>query len=188
MTELPGDPLRVLAGREPERRCRVAHLVWPSQSQPEVPQQRVPDPFDEVLVVDRIALAVAEDVLRETARSLLLPAQRIEDKRGHLDLALRAVGLGVLVLSQHAGFADQDQPALEVDVLPLQSVDLAGAHAGEAAHQQVVAIVRPDLLNQHLDLLEREGLNVAAPDLQPLETGRRRNEPVPLTSFIEHLL
>jgi hypothetical protein len=62
--------------------------------------------------------------------------------------------------------AHQDQPALEIDVLPLQAVDLAGAHAGEEAHGEVVAEILPHRGEDPLHLLEAEGLHVGLLDLQ----------------------
>src|SRR5450631_2430425 len=58
MTELPGDPFGRLAGRKPQRRRGVAHLVRAPALQTQMAQKRKPDTVGEVLVVDRLAFAV----------------------------------------------------------------------------------------------------------------------------------
>ena len=80
---------------QPQRGGRVAHLVWPPTVQAQVPQQRVADAVAEVLVVDGLACAVAEDVVA-VARGLLLALQGFEDG---CDIWMSRCELSVLVYS-----------------------------------------------------------------------------------------
>jgi hypothetical protein len=90
------------------------------------------------------ACVVAEHVLGQLPRHLVLFACKCFDHRlAHLDVALAAIGLGVFVFAEHEGLAHQDQRTLEIDVLPLQTMDLACAHAGQEAHHEVVACSPP---------------------------------------------
>ena len=152
-----------------------------------MPQQRVPDPAAEVVVVQRLAFLVAEDVVTELAGGRMLRLQRLEDDLRHLDVALRAVGLGVLVLPQHEGLADEDQALVEVDVLPLQAVGLAGAHAGKEPHGEIVAPVGPHGGQHLLHLLQRERLDVGLPQPQRLEVDGGRHEAVAVSGLGQDL-
>jgi hypothetical protein len=83
MTELPGDPFGRLAGRKPQRRRGVAHLVRaPAALQTQMAQKRKPDTVGEVLVVDRLAFAVAEDVLTELAGGFVLIPSMLRTRVG----------------------------------------------------------------------------------------------------------
>ena len=72
----------------------------------------------------------------------MLRLQRIEHQVVHLDVAHTAVGLELVLFVEHDGLAHQDQPTLEVDVLPFEAVGLTRSHAREEAHGEVVAVVR----------------------------------------------
>jgi hypothetical protein len=150
-------------------------------------EQRVPDPIAEVLVVEWLAVAVAKDVIGELGRRAVLALKRVEDDLAHLDVALRAVGLRVLVFTEDEGLADEDESVREVDVLPLQAMSLAGSHAGEEAHGEVVAIVGSDGPQDRLHFIEGEGFDVGLADLQRLESGHRRHKAIGVRRLIEHL-
>jgi hypothetical protein len=97
-------------------------------------QQRFPDTLDEVFVIDRISFPIAKHILRKAPGSVFLPPYGRVHHARHLDIALRAVGFGVVALTQYERLANQDQPPLKIDVFPLQAVDFAGAHAGKESH------------------------------------------------------
>ncbi len=79
------------------------------------------------------------------------------------------LGLGVLLgLTGREDLTDLDDLVVEVDVLPFQSVDLAGPHAGEEPAGHVVPVVGPDGRPDLLDLVQRERLHVGPPSLEPL--------------------
>src|SRR5690554_4778940 len=97
-TQKFGHALRRLTRGQPQRRCGMATLVRSALLEPQMTQQRVPDPVGDVLVVERLAEPVREDVLAKLPRGLVLRTQRVEDDLTHLDVALTAVRLGVLLL------------------------------------------------------------------------------------------
>ena len=74
-----------------------------------MPQQRVPHPVGDVLVVQRCPQPVAEHELAELAGGLELRLERIEDRLTHLDVALAAVRLGVFLFTADDGLANQDE-------------------------------------------------------------------------------
>ena len=77
-------------------------------------------------MAQRFAVGGAEDELRARPRGRLLRAQGLFDGVGHVDLASGFRGLGAFDAPAHDSLAHQDLAALEVDVLPLQAVDLGG--------------------------------------------------------------
>jgi hypothetical protein len=129
-------------------------------------KQRIPHALGHVVVVQRPAFAGAEHILAEAARCPLLFAQRLIHRFIHLDLALRPFGLGGVLLAEHDRLAHQDLVVREIDVLPLQPVDLAGTHPGEKAHRVVMAVIRANGGEDALDFLQAERRDVALGDLE----------------------
>ena len=82
---------------------------------------------------------------------------------------LAAVGLGVVLFAGNDGFSNQDQPAFEVDVLPLQPIHFARAHHGEETNDRVVPEIRPNGINQPLHFVKRERFDVYALNLELLD-------------------
>ena len=162
-------------------------LVGAAHLEAEMAQQRPPDPVGQVLVVERRAQPVAEDVGREGTRTLLLALQGVIDQLRHLDVALRGVGLGVAVLAVHHCFPHHDQTPLEVDVLPLEAVDFAGAHAGEEAQREVVLEVGADGVDDLAHFVEREGIDVGALDPELFDVLERRAKIKAVGGFAEDL-
>jgi len=70
VAQLAGDPERVLATGQPERRGGMPGLVGTSLCQIKVAQQGIPDPFGDIVVVERIAFGGAEDVLAASLSEL----------------------------------------------------------------------------------------------------------------------
>ena len=90
-----------------------------------------------------IALAVAEHVLHATG-ALFLFLQSVVDELGHGDVPEGTVSLGIGHFAGHKAFANLDFTALEVDVLPFQTVNFTGTHAGEKSNCEIPAEVFPD--------------------------------------------
>src|SRR5690606_37298564 len=103
VAELSCDPLRRLTRSQPERRGRMAALVGPALLQAQMTQERIPDPVGDVLVGERQTKPVGEDVLAQLPRRLVLRAQRVEHDLTHLDVALAAVRLRVLLVPRDDG-------------------------------------------------------------------------------------
>lgn len=171
MPQLPGDPFGCFAAGQPQGGGRVPTLIGATVRESEMAQQRFPDAIGHVLVVEGLAFAIAEDELRQGAGALFLFLEGVVEELAHLDVALAAVGLGVFLFSRHDGFPDENQTAFEVDVLPLQSVDLAGAQSGEEAHGEVGAKIGSDRGEQALDVVQRKGIDVGALDLELFDIG-----------------
>src|SRR5574338_1011844 len=102
----------------------------------------------------------------------MLGLEGIEDELAHLDVALGAVGLGVLLFASHHGFAHQDEPPLEVDVLPLEPVYFASAHPSEESHREVGAEIGAHRVEDALHLVQAERIHSAI-------RRRRWNYPLP---------
>lgn len=62
----------------------MARLIWPTFGRSEISQQWIPDPLGDVVVVQRVAVAVAEYVPLLAGGSLLL-LQCVVDYLGHLN-------------------------------------------------------------------------------------------------------
>lgn len=77
VAELCGDPLRAFAGGQPQGSRGVPALVGSARRQAQMPQQGMPDAVGDVLVIERRAVAGAEDVLRELPGRLLLFLQGV---------------------------------------------------------------------------------------------------------------
>ena len=71
-------------------------------------------------------------------RDFCLSLQRIEDRLGHLYLSRRTVSLGRRLLACHKGFANKNLSPLEVDVLPLEAMNLTGTHAGKEPDNEII--------------------------------------------------
>lgn len=96
MSQGPCDPLRVLTGSQHQRGRSVPGLVRPARSQPQVTQQRVPDPVGEVDQIDRLTVALGEHSAATFGHPLALFEQGHTYQRNHRDIPHRAVGLGAL--------------------------------------------------------------------------------------------
>ena len=137
-----------------------------------MPKQWRPDAIDEVLVVNRIACPVAENVFRQLACDLVLFLECVVDDLAHLDVAHAAVRLEFIFFTQDNGFTDIDQAALEVDVLPLQSVDFSRAHGGKDARFDVRTKIHSHRRNQQLHFSHRERHHLAALHAQRLDAAK----------------
>ena len=103
------------------------------------------------------------------------------------DVALAAVGLGVFVLSKDDGFSDPNQATLEIDVAPFEAMDFAGAHAGEKAHGEIVAIVRTDGRQNALYILQAERIHIDLAHPQSFDVGRGRRKLESVGGFVNDL-
>ena len=187
MAELAGNPLGRLTGGKPQGGRGVAHLVRPAFSHAQMAQQWIPDAVREVLVVQRCAHEVAEHVVRQLACDLVLFGHCVKHRLAHLDVPLAAVGLGVLILSKNEGLPDPDQAVLEIHVAPFEAMDFAGAHAGEEAHGEVVAIVRADGCQDALYILQTERIHIDLAHPQAFDVGRGRRKLEPVGGFVHDL-
>ena len=137
--------------------------------------------------VGGVAVGIAEDECRALTGGLLLCLERVEDDLRHLDVALREIRLGVGFLAVHDGLPDEDQAALEVDVLPLEAMYLARAHAGEEAHREVVAKVGARGVEDFLHFPEGEWVNIGSLDPELFDVLEGRAKIVAVGGFAEDL-
>ena len=187
MAELACDPFGRFTGSQPQGRRGVAHLVRPAFSHAQMAQQWIPDAVREVLVIQWRAHQVAEHVVGQFSRHLVLLGEGLDYRLTHLDVALAAVGLGVFVLSKNHGFSDANQATLEIDVAPFEAMDFAGAHAGEKAHGEIVAIVRTDGRQNALYILQAERIHIDFAHPQSFDVGRGRRKLESVGGFVNDL-
>ena len=187
MAELACDPFGRFTGSQPQGRRGVAHLVGAPLGQSQVSQQRVPDPVREVLVIQWCAHQVAEHVVGQFSRHLVLLGEGLDYRLTHLDVALAAIGFGVFILSKNHGFSDPNQAALEIYVAPFEAMDFAGAHTGEKAHGEIVAIVRTDGRQNALYILQAERIHIDLAHTQSFDVGRGRRKLESVGGFVNDL-
>ena len=106
-------------------------------------EQGIPHSFGNVVVLKRIACAITEHK-GVVAGGLALVLQGVVDQLRHFNVPVAAVGFGLLDLPIHQCLANQNLPALKVDAIPLQPVDLTGPKTSKEANGVVVPEVRPN--------------------------------------------
>lgn len=160
-------PLQALSIGNPQD---VQYLLRTALGEIEVAQQRVPDPVGEVVRIDRMAVTSREHVLGIRSARFVLALQCLANHRKHRDVAQRSLGLGVFLdFAGREGLSHEDEACVEVDVLPLQSIDLASAHAGKEAHGNVVAEVCSDFSPDPVHFVERERMHIGPTCLEALD-------------------
>ena len=86
----------------------------------------VPDALRDVVVVEQRARIGAKHA-SALAGDRALGAQSLVDRAGHLDIALRTIRFRIVNSAPDQSFANEDESTIEVDVTPLQPVNLPGA-------------------------------------------------------------
>ncbi|MCY1307378.1 hypothetical protein D9M70_572960 [compost metagenome] len=143
----------------------MAGLVRASLAQPQMTQQRKPNPVVDVAVRKRRTFPRTEDELT-TPCLLLLIEQGLVHRARHFDFALRAVILRVVEPATDPSFADKDLPPLKVDEFPLQAVDFSRAHPGEETHRVIVAEVLAHGTENLQHFIQSERLHIGLGNLQ----------------------
>jgi len=149
----------------------MAHLVGPANFDVEVAKQGLPDARDKVFVVQGLALAVGENILGHLIAGQALRFQCVVHHLAHLDVSLTAVSFKVFVFAQYKRFPHQNQTTLKIDIFPLQSVNFPASHASEESHGKVVAKVSATVCEDSFDIVDGEGLDVAAFESQWFDVG-----------------
>ncbi len=185
VSHLPGDPFGVLAGGQPEGGGRMPGLVRAPGRGAEIAQQRVPHALGDVVVIQRLALAVAKHPVLQSPGARKLPLEGLKHDLAHLHVTVGLDGLGLVFLARHEGFANENEAAREVDILPLEPVDLSGAQSGKNTHGVVIPVILAHGREQRLDLVEGEGLHVALGDLERFDVVKRTGKLVAVGGFKE---
>src|SRR5690554_76589 len=116
-------------------------------------EQGIPHPLGNVVVLKRIACPIAEHK-SVVASGLALVLQGVVDQLWHFNVPVAAVGFGLLDLPIHQCLANQNLPALKVDAIPLQPVDLTGPKTGKEANGVVVPEICPNSGENQPNLLQ----------------------------------
>jgi len=138
--------------------------------------------------IDRRAVARAEHIVAVRVAAFGLLLQGIAHHRQHRDVAQGRLGLGVgLGGAGGEGLAHAQEAGFEVDVLPLQAIDLAGAQAGEETHGDVVAEILADRRADRLDFDESERLHVQSSRLEAADAAEGIGQAESLAGLAEDL-
>src|SRR5210317_1185040 len=164
MAHLPGNPLRIFTGSQPKSRCSMSCLIWPSRFELQELQHGIPDTFGNIAMIQRLPCPGAENKLAMTCNLTLL-FHSFKYRTRHVDFTNGPGGLRSFDTTLNQGLADQDQAPVKIDILPLQSIHLAGSQGREETYGVIVQKICSDTGQEQVDLFDRKRINIGRWDL-----------------------
>ena len=126
-----------------------------------------------VHLIATFSTLAAAYVVRPLGGFVLGPLGDRVGRKRVLVITILLMAVGILATLRAGEPRATAQPVVEVDVLPLQTVDLAGTHAGEEANNEVALVIPAHLVEDLLDFLQGERVDVRALHLERLHVPER---------------